>query len=131
MRPTGDSNEDGVFNQLDLVSVLQAGKYLDDAPATFAEGDWNGDGFFDQRDLVLALQAGTYAGSPLAALSSRADAVFAELARDAKSSRVSPTLDVLARGGDEVLLSKPGAPDGTSPVDDAFLDDDELSLRLL
>jgi hypothetical protein len=57
--PTGDSNGDGVFNQLDIVHVLQAGKYLTRQPATFAEGDWNGDGVFDQPDIVEALSAGS------------------------------------------------------------------------
>jgi hypothetical protein len=52
----GDANGDGRVDQLDLVLVLQAGKYLTDEPATFAEGDWNGDGLFDQRDIVLLLQ---------------------------------------------------------------------------
>lgn len=56
----GDSNHDGVFNQLDVVWVLQSGKYLTGEPATFAEGDWNGDGVFDQLDVVAALAVGTY-----------------------------------------------------------------------
>ena len=60
IREPGDSNEDGIFNQLDIVQILQAGKYLSGQPASFAEGDWNEDGFFDQLDLVAALQAGTY-----------------------------------------------------------------------
>jgi hypothetical protein len=51
----GDSNRDGVFDQRDIVLVLQAAKYLTGQPASFAEGDWNGDGVFDQRDLVAAL----------------------------------------------------------------------------
>ena len=54
----GDSNGDGVFNQLDIVSVLQGAKFLTGQPATLAEGDWNGDGVFDQGDIVAALQAG-------------------------------------------------------------------------
>ena len=56
----GDSNGDGVFNQLDIVAVLQAGKYLTGEPATFSEGDWNGDGLFDSLDIVAALQEGNY-----------------------------------------------------------------------
>jgi len=59
----GDTNEDGRFNQLDLVQVLQAGKYNTGQPATFSEGDWNGDGLFDPLDLVTALQTGSYLGS--------------------------------------------------------------------
>jgi hypothetical protein len=61
----GDANGDGVFNQLDIQQVSQAGKYLTGRPATFAEGDWNGDGVFDQLDIVAALQAGRF--QPLAA----------------------------------------------------------------
>ena len=56
----GDANGDGAFNQLDIVQVLQAAKYLTDEPATFEEGDWNNDGFFNQLDIVEALQVGTY-----------------------------------------------------------------------
>jgi len=56
----GDANRDGAFNQLDIVAVLQAGKYLTGEPATFAEGDWNGDGVFSQLDIVEALAVGDY-----------------------------------------------------------------------
>ena len=59
LRP-GDSNGDGRFDQLDIVQVLQADKYLKDVNATFAEGDWNNDGRFDSLDIVLALQDGRY-----------------------------------------------------------------------
>ena len=56
----GDSNGDGMFNQLDIVAVLQAGKYQTGQAASFAEGDWNGDGVFDSLDIVAALQTGQY-----------------------------------------------------------------------
>jgi hypothetical protein len=56
----GDSNADGRFNQLDIVQVLQAGKYRTGQPATFAEGDWNRDGVFDQFDIIAALRTGRY-----------------------------------------------------------------------
>jgi ELWxxDGT repeat protein len=61
-RLVGDSNNDGVFDSLDLVKALQAGKYEDGIPqnATFEEGDWNGDGDFDSNDLISALQAGNF-----------------------------------------------------------------------
>ena len=52
----GDANLDGRFDQLDIVMVLQAGKYKTGQPATAAEGDWNGDGWFDQLDIVMALR---------------------------------------------------------------------------
>ena len=56
----GDANEDLVFNQLDIVQVLAAGKYLTGQGATWREGDWNEDGVFDQLDIVAALQSGKY-----------------------------------------------------------------------
>lgn len=61
-RLIGDSNNDGVFDSSDLVTVLTAGKYKDGIPdnATFDEGDWNQDGDFDARDIVFALQADHY-----------------------------------------------------------------------
>ena len=60
----GDSNGNGKFDQLDIVTALQAGKYLTAEPATFAEGDWNGDHLFNQQDIVAALQAGHYRQGP-------------------------------------------------------------------
>ena len=56
----GDANHDDRFDQLDIVQVLQAGKYLADQAAAFSEGDWNCDGQFDQLDIVAALQSGDY-----------------------------------------------------------------------
>jgi hypothetical protein len=53
----GDANGDGQFDQLDIQSVLQAGKYATGQPADWSEGDWTGDELFDQRDLILALQS--------------------------------------------------------------------------
>ena len=69
----GDSNGDGQFDQLDIVTILQAGKYNQDVPATWSEGDWNRDGRFNQLDIVTALQADSYAAQALAA-----DALFAK-----------------------------------------------------
>ena len=60
----GDANRDGRFDHLDLVQVLQAGKYLSGLPATWSEGDWNMDGVFDQDDLVAALQTRGYRPRP-------------------------------------------------------------------
>jgi hypothetical protein len=56
----GDANEDYQFDQQDLVKVLQAGKYLTGASATWQEGDWNGDGVFDEQDITAALETGNY-----------------------------------------------------------------------
>ena len=69
MLQPGDANQDLQFNQLDIIAVLQANKYLTRQPATWAEGDWNeapggtlgnpppGDGVFDQKDIVAAQKA--------------------------------------------------------------------------
>lgn len=56
----GDANGDELFDQLDIVQVLQAGKYSTGEAATTAEGDWNGDGIFDRLDIVTALAFGAY-----------------------------------------------------------------------
>jgi hypothetical protein len=63
----GDANQDGQFDQQDIVSVLQTAKYLTGQPATFQEGDWNRDGVFDQFDIVAALEADNYLRGPYAA----------------------------------------------------------------
>lgn len=76
----GDANQDLAFDQLDLLQVLQAGKYLSGEAATWAEGDWNGapggrvgnppagDGVFNQLDIMAALTEGAYDNGPDAAL---------------------------------------------------------------
>ena len=76
----GDANQDLVFDQFDLIQVLQAGKYLTGQVATWGQGDWNGapggslgnppegDGVFDQRDIMAALQMEAYLDRPQAAL---------------------------------------------------------------
>jgi hypothetical protein len=56
----GDANWDGVFNELDVIQVVQSGKYLRAGYALWSEGDWTGDGRFDQRDIVAALESGRY-----------------------------------------------------------------------
>ena len=68
------------FNQLDLVQVQIAAKYLNGQPADWGEGDWDGapggtagsppqgNGFFDQLDIIAALAAGTYLTGPYAAV---------------------------------------------------------------
>jgi hypothetical protein len=61
----GDANRDGRFNQVDIVLVLQAAKYMTARTANWGEGDWNGDGLFDPLDIVLALQNGDFAAEPL------------------------------------------------------------------
>lgn len=68
----GDADQDWDIDQLDLVQVQVAGKYLTGQPATWGEGDWDGapvvltakppegDGLFNQLDIVAAQQAGLY-----------------------------------------------------------------------
>jgi hypothetical protein len=60
----GDANRDGSFDTLDLVQVLQAGRYLTQQQANWSQGDWNSDGVFDQLDLVFAMQRGNFAQEP-------------------------------------------------------------------
>jgi hypothetical protein len=76
----GDANMDLEFNQLDLVQVQVAAKYLTGQAATWGEGDWDGapgghpgnppvgNGAFDQLDIISALNAGKYLAGPYGAL---------------------------------------------------------------
>ena len=75
----GDADQDLDFDQLDLVQVLAASKYLTGQVATWGEGDWNGapggqpgsapygDGFFDQSDIIAALAGNIYLRGPYGA----------------------------------------------------------------
>ena len=81
----GDANMDLQFNQLDLVQVQIAAKYLTGQPATWGEGDWDaapggepgnpplGNGLFDQIDIIAALAPGHYLTGDYAAVTSRAE----------------------------------------------------------
>lgn len=85
----GDANLDHSFDQLDIVQVLQAGKYLTRQPATWGDGDWDGgpsaypaappagDGFFDQLDIRVALHTGAYLSGPYGTVGSAPTAVAA------------------------------------------------------
>jgi hypothetical protein len=76
----GDADQDLDFDQLDLVRVQIAAKYLTGQAATWGDGDWNGapggqkgmppagNGRFDQLDIIAALNAGKYLTGPYAAL---------------------------------------------------------------
>ena len=76
----GDANMDLKFDQLDLVQVQIAAKYLTGQAATWGEGDWNGapggspgnppagDNRFDQLDIIAALSADIYLQGPYAAI---------------------------------------------------------------
>ncbi len=75
-----DPDKDFDFDQLDLVKLQIASKYLTGQPATWGEGDWNGapggaqgnppagDGLFNQRDIIAAQLANIYLMGPYAAL---------------------------------------------------------------
>ncbi len=90
-RLVGDSNDDGIFDSSDLVTVFAGGKYEDGIRrnATFDEGDWNLDGDFDSSDLVLAFQAGHYVATATPVESQIAAAIDGISAHeaDAKKSR--------------------------------------------
>ncbi len=76
----GDADQDFDFDQLDLVQVQIAAKYLSGNAATWGEGDWNGapggtqgsppagNGFFDQLDIIAALNANVYLTGPYGAV---------------------------------------------------------------
>jgi hypothetical protein len=66
---TGDSNLDNEFNSGDLVNVLAAGVYEQDAAAVWSKGDFDGDGRSNTNDLVTALAGGGYEKGPRAAVS--------------------------------------------------------------
>jgi hypothetical protein len=76
----GDADQDLKFDQLDLVRVQIAAKYLTGLAATWGEGDWNGapggavgsppagDGLFNQLDIIAALGGNKYLMGPYASL---------------------------------------------------------------
>lgn len=76
----GDADQDLDFDQLDLMKVKIAAKYLTGQAATWGEGDWNGapggsvgsppqgDGVFNQFDIIAAQQAGLYLMGPYSSL---------------------------------------------------------------
>jgi outer membrane protein assembly factor BamB len=78
----GDANQDLQFDQLDLVKVQVAAKYLTGQAATWGEGDWDGapgggpgsppagHGLFDQMDIIASQQAGLYLKGPYGAIRS-------------------------------------------------------------
>jgi hypothetical protein len=76
----GDADMDFDFDQLDLVRVQVAAKYLTGQAATWGEGDWNGapggtqgsppagNARFDQLDIIAALAPGHYLKGKYAAI---------------------------------------------------------------
>ena len=76
----GDADQNLDFDQLDLVQVQIAAKYLTGQTATWGDGDWDaapggkvgsppvGDGLFNQMDIIAAVASGHYLTGPYAAL---------------------------------------------------------------
>ena len=76
----GDADQDLDFDQIDLVQVAVAAKYLTGQAATWGEGDWNaapggsvgsppvGDGIFNQIDIIAALSNDLYLTGPYGAI---------------------------------------------------------------
>jgi hypothetical protein len=99
----GDADQDYDFDQLDLVKVQIAAKFLTGQSATWGEGDWNGapggkqgdpppgNGRFDQLDIIAALTADMYLKGPYAALQpgGQGDDDQASLLYDARTGEVA------------------------------------------
>ena len=118
----GDADQDLDFDQLDLVRVLTAAKYLTAEPATWGDGDWNGasggspgdppagDGQFNQLDIVAALANGFYLTGPYHAVQSEADSVFHDSSVDEQSNYLSVNSDALV--GEDIMALHSGEMSG-------------------
>jgi hypothetical protein len=106
----GDVNGDRQFNTIDLVTVLQADRYLTGQPAGWSQGDWNGDGIFNPLDIVLAQQTQPYhyLQGPFAA---RAPAAVDPGAR---------LVDSWHAAGEADRAARPAVPDVDDLLDDRF-----------
>ena len=130
----GDADQDLDFDQLDLVRVQVAAKYLTGQPATWGDGDWDGapggevgsppagNGLFDQTDIVKALAAGTYLTGPYAAINKEGtlgdgqtslvyDTGTGELSVDAPAGKELTSINITS-GGAKFIGNKPAALDG-------------------
>ena len=131
----GDADQDLDFDQLDLVKVQIAAKYLTGTPATWGEGDWNGapggsqgsppagDGQFDQLDIISALGPAHYLTGPYAALapgpgvdgdgqtSLRYDPSSGELSIDPAEGKELTSINITSAGS-IFIGDKPAALDG-------------------
>ena len=136
----GDADQDLDFDQLDLVKVQIAGKYLSGAAATWGEGDFNGapggeqgnppagNGFFDQLDIIAALGPGLYLTGPYAALAGPGnrgdgqtsivyDTSTGEVAVDAPAGTELTSINIDSAGG--IFTGDPAANLGGSFDNDA------------
>ena len=130
----GDADQDNDFDQLDLVQVQIAGRYLTGQPATWGEGDWDsapggtpgappaGNGLFDQLDIIAAASSSVYLTGPYAAIgiggakgddqtSLVYDAATGELAVDAPVGLELTSINVTSNAG-MFIGSKPAVLDG-------------------
>ena len=131
---SGDADQDLDFDQLDLVKVQVANKYLTGHAATWGEGDWNGapggspgnppvgDGLFDQFDIIAANIAGVYLQGPYAAIQTGGaagdgqtslvyNAGTGELSVDAPAGQELTSINVTSAGG-RFVGNKPATLDG-------------------
>ena len=130
----GDADRDLDFDQLDLVKVQVAAKYLTGQAATWGDGDWNGapggtqesppagNGFFDQLDIIAALGAGFYLKGPYAAIGQDGekddaqtslvyDTSSGELSVDAPAGKELTSINITSAGG-MFIGDKPAVLDG-------------------
>ena len=130
----GDADQDLDFDQLDLVRVQIAAKYLTGESASWGEGDWDGapggaqgsppagDGVFNQLDIIAALNANVYLMGPYAALAvsgSQGDEQTSlvynhgtgELSVDAPAGRELTSINVTSEGS-RFLGDRPATLDG-------------------
>ena len=104
----GDADQDGDFDNLDIVQVLQRAKYLTGQPATWGDGDWDGapggcwgnpprgNGLFDQLDIIAALGTSIPIQGPYAAMGAEPAAVTAAVPEPASVLLLTTALIVFA-----------------------------------
>ena len=130
----GDADQDLDFDQLDLIQVQVAGKYLTGQTSTWGEGDWDGapggspgnppfgDGLFNQFDIVAALASDVYLQGPYGAIQDDSaeyeaqttlvyKADTGELSVDAPSGKELTSINVTSASG-RFIGAKPAVLDG-------------------
>ena len=130
----GDADQDLDFDQLDLVRVQVAGKYLTAQAASWGEGDWDGapgdrpgepptgNGLFDQLDIIAAAANAAYLTGPYVAVQPNGQSgdgqtslVYnvdtGELSVDAPAGRELTSINVTSEGG-KFVGDKPAVLDG-------------------
>ncbi|MDG2381281.1 MAG: lamin tail domain-containing protein [Pirellulaceae bacterium] len=107
----GDSNGDGIFNSIDLMSALQAGEYEDGivGNSTMAEGDWDGDGDFTTSDFVWAFRFGSYTAERAAASRSIEQETLVGLTSDYLQGDLQTTSDEPKSRSRQPVIDSPSA----------------------